>query len=455
MLEYARMDAHYLLYVAELKLLKNELEASPGQSAASSIIYRHLNDPESSSDNSQAWMHDESLKYVLSDNAIVALAKKIPVTEADISTTISQADTHLGFLNSNSTTASPSSVVISHLVDFRFLLQGELQNPDEILQLYIKKHLGTNGSCPLSLYNYGLLSKSNIKVPKRLVSEENGDKFSKKRELAKLVDEDPPAIMLHFEHKSKTNFENKKNICVGCGEGNNYLRHHIIPSSNSFAEEYKKKVASDYGIPLFVHEVVNFSVSPLKLGKIAKIARTYYGGREISDEDLKKALLVGPGECGIKRMRTEKHLYRNSSSKNTVLDTALNSDIEDGADASKNEINELEKGSMLDSDINTDPTDASAKQHVSVNIISVAVIATCSSKLLLRGHGPHGKQVVDYLLKEHEDDGIQEFCQRWRQVFVEVINPWFLPAGWREFGDLSIYNPANKGSPSVAKDLTV
>ncbi|GKB07932.1 hypothetical protein Tco_0836216 [Tanacetum coccineum] len=300
-------------------------------------------------------MHDESLKYVLSDNAIVALAEKVPVTEADISTTISQADTHLGFLNSNSTTGSPSSVVISHLVDFRFLLQGELQNPDEILQLYIKKHLGPNSSCPLSLYNYGLLSKSNIEVPKRLVSEENGYKFSMKskeariyandgrllchsylqRILAKLVDEDPPAIMLLFEPKGRTEIEvNKKNICVGCGEGNNYVRHHIIPScyrihlpehlktlrfnekflvcldcrekANSFAEEYKKKVASDYGIPLFVHEVVNPSVSPLELLKTAKVllrhgprmppqrreeltrvVRTYYGRREISDEDLK------------------------------------------------------------------------------------------------------------------------------------------------------------------------
>lgn len=49
----------------------------------------------------QARVHDESLKYVLSGNAIVLLAKKVPVTETDISTTISQADTHLGFLNSN------------------------------------------------------------------------------------------------------------------------------------------------------------------------------------------------------------------------------------------------------------------------------------------------------------------------------------------------------------------
>ncbi|GJU02904.1 RRP6-like protein 3 isoform X1 [Tanacetum coccineum] len=106
MLEYARMDVHYLLYiadclVAELKLQKNvctsndlsksenpasldgnkfnfvyeasrrsnavclqlftkELEASPGQSAAFSIISRHLNDPRSSTYNGQAAEHKES-----------------------------------------------------------------------------------------------------------------------------------------------------------------------------------------------------------------------------------------------------------------------------------------------------------------------------------------------------------------------------------------------------------
>lgn len=52
------------------------------------------------------------------------------------------------------------------------------------------------------------------------------------------------------------------------------------------------------------------------------------------------------------------------------------------------------------------------------------------SKLSLLGHGPHGKQVVDHILKEHGDDGISQFCQRWRQVFVEAVHPRFLPTGW-------------------------
>lgn len=53
-----------------------------------------------------------------------------------------------------------------------------------------------------------------------------------------------------------------------------------------------------------------------------------------------------------------------------------------------------------------------------------------NSKLSLLGHGPHGKQVVNHLLKEYGEDGVHQFCQRWRQVFVEALQPRFLPAGW-------------------------
>ncbi|KAK4484840.1 hypothetical protein RD792_007440 [Penstemon davidsonii] len=75
------------------------------------------------------------------------------------------------------------------------------------------------------------------------------------------------------------------------------------------------------------------------------------------------------------------------------------------------------------------------------------------SKLSLLGHGPHGKQVVENLLKDYGEDGVREFCQRWRQVFVEALHPRFLPAGWdimhsgrRDFGKLRVYNPAKKAS---------
>jgi cation-transporting P-type ATPase D len=53
-----------------------------------------------------------------------------------------------------------------------------------------------------------------------------------------------------------------------------------------------------------------------------------------------------------------------------------------------------------------------------------------NSKLSLLGHGPHGKQIVEYLLREHGEDGVRDFCQRWRKVFVDAVHPRHLPGGW-------------------------
>lgn len=113
-----------------------------------------------------------------------------------------------------------------------------------------------------------------------------------RRDLAKLVDDDPPAIMLLFEPKGRPEDEDndfyvqtKKNICVGCGEKNHYLRYRIIPScyrihfpehlkshrshdivllcvdchevAHAAAEKYKKQIAAELEIPLFVQKVVN------------------------------------------------------------------------------------------------------------------------------------------------------------------------------------------------------
>lgn len=112
------------------------------------------------------------------------------------------------------------------------------------------------------------------------------------RNLAKLVEEDPPSIILLFEPKGRPEDEDndfyiqsKKNICVGCGEGNHYLRYRIIPScyrihfpehlkshrshdivllcvdchetAHTGAEKYKKQVAAEFGIPLFIRRVAD------------------------------------------------------------------------------------------------------------------------------------------------------------------------------------------------------
>lgn len=152
-----------------------------------------------------------------------------------------------------------------------------------------------------------------------------------RRDLAKLVEDNPPAIMLLFEPKGRPEDEgndfyiqSKKNICVGCGEGNHYLRYRIIPScyrmhfpehlkshrshdivllcvdchevAHAAAEKYKKQIAAEFGIPLFIQKVVDSKqaqdspatnteetgVSPLQL-RTAAMALLRHGPRMPSD----------------------------------------------------------------------------------------------------------------------------------------------------------------------------
>ncbi|XP_011100270.1 protein RRP6-like 3 isoform X2 [Sesamum indicum] len=672
MIQYARTDAHYLLYIAyclclELKernensspgdkfhflleasrrsnatclqLFAKDIEACQGELAASSIVSRCLNDQGNISSSLcddkelvrrlclwrdiMARLHDESLRFVLSENAIIALAAQIPTDETDICSTISEADRDVESV-ALVPLQSPSSVVCCHLEDLLCLLQENTANLDNIFHRFIQQHLGPAGSCPLSAYNYALLSKTSLGVTYKSTSNRNGFRASKQiakkasrelfvqkfsckapvyhnckiyandgrllcycdrrklewylsRDLAKLVEQDPPSIMLLFEPKGRPEDEDndfyiqsKKNICVGCGEGNHYLRYRIIPScyrihfpehlkshrshdivllcvdcheiAHAAAEKYKKQVAAEFGIPLFIRKVVDFDntqhvpssmpivtseeigVSPLQLRTAAmallrhgpempsqrrqelmQIVMTYYGGREISEEDLERALIVGmtPHEkrkFEKKRGFAFKHLTgginlndgkeNNIGSKGTPsLQTALKGGsmdanmtlmnreqdvdtlmIEDrGGSTQPSSLND--GGNIVESTIDTDDVMSDLKivedDHISGNGI-LSNETTCSmhvgdvplkheSKLSLLGHGPHGKQVVAHLLKEYGEDGIREFCQRWRQVFVEALHPRFLPAGWdvmhsgkRDFGEYSVYNPTKKASGVAA-----
>lgn len=686
MVQYARTDSHYLLYIAKclayelieqdkaclddkfhfvleanrrsnatcLQLFAKDIESCPGESAASSIINRYFNDRGSASSitchakfqdfvrqlctwrDLMAHMHDESLKYVLSDQAIVALAADSPTSETDIYDCILQADMNLDSLNVLSTTNSPSAVVCSHIEDLAYIFNNNAGKPDDIFNVILPKHLGPNGSCPLSIYNYTLLSKRSLKLTNQLVSKGNTHNHSKqvsrmasrelfvqkfsckspayhncriyaddgrllcycdrrklewylRRDLAKLVDDDPLAVMLLFEPKGGPEdddndfyVQSKKNICVGCGEENHYLRYRVIPScyrvhfpehlkshrshdivlvcvdcheiAHSAAEKYKRIVAAEFGIPLFLQKVVDASqaqekpgssastvhlddagVSPLELRtaamallrhghrmpskrheELTQIVMKYYGGRKISQEDLERALVVGmsPHErrrAAKKRGLSFKHVVTGNELENTGNGTSstpenkldankgedngngtsstpedcLDANLVDsthalGSEMESNEPKNIGNGTssthedilnspMVDSSHAVDraassDADGSLECNGTLNGIDSECNGTLNgtassksaSKMSLLGHGPHGNQVVNYLLKQYGDDGVQEFCQRWRQVFVDAVKPRFLPAGWdvthsgrRDFGDFSVYNPAKKDSAPV------
>ncbi|XP_074290056.1 protein RRP6-like 3 [Silene latifolia] len=679
MVDYAQSDAHYLLYIAKclieeltakdnstdepkifahqddknqllleasrrsnttcLQLYWKEDESFPGENVASSILARNsacggVSSPKSCEEQFQnhirklcAWrdlmarVHDESLRYVLSDQAIIALADKIPSSERDVYNTIFKADQEN---DSSSSLMSPSPIICSHWDDVQCLLKDVHINRDNFLQGLLQKHLGPCGTCSLSIFNYSLLSKSNLKfangtfalqsrvkngkfTPRKSSRDLFVQKFSCKapvyhncriyandgrllcycdrrklewylnRQLAELIDDDPPAITLLFEPKGRPEDEgndfyiqSKRNLCVGCGETKHYLRYRIIPScyrmhfpehlkshrshdivllcvdchevAHAAAEKYKRHIAAEFGIPLYVRKMVDSGqqlverpemgehdeagVSPLQLriaamallrhgprmpfnrrDELMEILKTYYGGREITSEDLENALLVGMSARGRRKFQKKKGAARKKSpvaifldqvQEDTKEDTAasINIDLEESnrlnkslniedeasyrhlSDKSEADVSSLSQSSELENSENVSavgatPVAVAGSESLEIEDVTLSDAGNTletdergsnigplnlyskkgRSKASLLGHGPHGKEVVDYLLKKYGDDGVQQFCQRWRRVFVDALHPRYLPAGWdvkhsgrRDFGEFSVYNPTKKPS---------
>ncbi|XP_023639722.1 protein RRP6-like 3 isoform X3 [Capsella rubella] len=644
MVQYARTDAHYLLYIADtltaeliqlatedssspddkfhflleasrrsnmtcLQLYTKETEDFPGSAVASSIIYRHLNghgDNSTISVNSEelvrklcAWrdlmarIHDESTRYVLSDQAIVSLACKQPTKTEEIYDTIAHTDlaseSSPSFIRSS--VQSPYPVICSHLDDIYQMILNKLAKLDEILPVVLKNCLGTNGTCPISVFNYSLLVNFKTKLSSRSAPKKNGHKnfkqftrlasrelFVKKfsckapvyhncriyandgrllcycdkrklewylnRGLAKLVEENPPAIMLLFEPKGRPEDEGndfyiqtKKNICVGCGEGKHYLRYRIIPScyrvhfpehlkthrshdivllcvdchevAHAAAERYKKQIATEFGIPLFVRRVLDSKeaqgtsssmedesminsedagVSPLHLRSAAmallrhgnrmpssrreellQIVKMYYGGRDICDEDLERALLIGLSPHERRKLERKKGVSLKNSAEATRMDKQENGKKDNDSlyihnpDASLDENNDeeapancakimnVERITVTDDSGDGGTSEGDGATELNDTQCNGNMLHQQNSKLSLLGHGPHGKQIVEYLLREYGEDGVRDFCQRWRKVFVDAVHPRHLPGGWnvshsgrRDFGEFSVYNPTKR-----------
>ncbi|XP_020884168.1 protein RRP6-like 3 isoform X2 [Arabidopsis lyrata subsp. lyrata] len=633
MVRYARTDAHYLLYIADsltaelkqlatdssspddrfhflleasrrsnmtcLQLYTKETEDFPGSAAASSIIYRHLNghgDKSNISLNAEelvrklcAWrdlmgrIHDESTRYVLSDQAIVGLACKQPTTNEEIYDTIAHTDLATESSPSlSSSVQSPYPVICSHLDDIYEMILDKLAKLDDILPVVLKKCLGTNGTCPISVFNYSLLVNFKTKLSSHSAPKQNGHKnfkqqftrkasrelFVKKfsckapvyhncriyandgrllcycdkrklewylnRGLAKLVEENPPAIMLLFEPKGRPEDEGndfyiqtKRNICVGCGEGKHYLRYRIIPScyrvhfpehlkshrshdivllcvdchevAHAAAERYKKQIATEFGIPLFVRRVLDSKeaqgtsslvedestgnsedagVSPLHLRSAAmallrhgnrmpssrreellQTVKMYYGGRDISEEDLEKALLIGLSPHERRKLERKKGVSFKHSAEVAGMDKQEGNHIisigqdeyNDGeAPAYSEKIMNVERSTVAD-DSGDGTSEGDGASELNDTQCNGNTLHQQNSKLSLLGHGPHGKQIVEYILREHGEDGVRDFCQRWRKVFVDAVHPRHLPGGWnvshsgrRDFGEFSVYNPTKR-----------
>lgn len=215
-----------------------------------------------------------------------------------------------------------------------------------------------------------------------------------------------------------------------------------------------------------------------------QIVKSYYGGRDVTPEDLEMALLVGMSPHERRRLEKKKGYSFKVQAQNIITKSSSNTISENSGHGSENShalseqfpengieskdqqefvetqsLNQLEdltlsQGSLslpvsmedttFDHDIVRHDTDTEqlangmcspANGHLNkdpsiCNNSNQAISKNAEKKISLLGHGHHGKQVVELLLSNGGEEAINQFCQRWRQIFVEAVHPRYLPSGW-------------------------
>jgi cobalt/nickel-transporting P-type ATPase D len=117
----------------------------------------------------QARMHDESLGYVLSDQAIAALTVSGPKSPGEVLAVI--AETELSTSSTFPSLSSPSPIVVAHVEELCYLLE------DTTAISFLEKYKDPSGLCRLSVYNYNLMSQLNLKEANMFIFTSRGEKL--------------------------------------------------------------------------------------------------------------------------------------------------------------------------------------------------------------------------------------------------------------------------------------
>ncbi|KAG8080378.1 hypothetical protein GUJ93_ZPchr0007g3907 [Zizania palustris] len=223
MIQYARCDAHYLLYIATclavelhakaydshsdkinfsfeashrsnmicMQLYAKEIECPPGASIAASVFSRNLQNRGLDSNKSGevkdlvwkicAWrdvmarMHDESLRYVLSDQAIASLAVSVPKGPTEVCSAIAETDMSPSTMYPS--LSSPSPIAVTHVEELLCLLKDTTVSMDAIFKSLIEKYKDPSRLCRLSVYNYNLVSQLSLKQTNIFSFASSGEKL--------------------------------------------------------------------------------------------------------------------------------------------------------------------------------------------------------------------------------------------------------------------------------------
>ncbi|KAL2634415.1 hypothetical protein R1flu_005894 [Riccia fluitans] len=285
-------------------------------------------------------------------------------------------------------------------------------------------------------------------------------------------------------------------LCVDCHE-----------AAHKAAEKHKIKIAKEFGVPLFAKvmdsegeqnqaafadaegemgvpplQLKNAAMSLLRHGStipdqrrevLEEVIKAYFGRETITQEDLKAALLVSMG--AHERRRLSKRILAQGGNNAKAAELVIRDDISlpNGQDerlvSSGTEANmaSTREGNMKEENGEVQQISCSSSHFGSGDYTNKIILESLSAKRVsyrhkgrkndsLLGHAVHGRRVVEIIMKQEGEDGIRVFCQQWRTVFVQALQPCFLPPGWdishsgrREFGDYSVYKPASNEEQSA------
>ena len=261
-------------------------------------------------------------------------------------------------------------------------------------------------------------------------------KWYLKNNIADMVSENPLTIKLRFEPGGRGLTElnelkidrktyittNRKNQCVVCGKGENFLRYHVVPKlyrqffplehkahrahdvillclrclekANREADKYKTIIAERYQIPL--HEFNQISQRKSALDDIKKQIISYEKNKKLMPEERRK--------LRKKELRT-------------CFDSILTDNMLDEQFLEKLKVLNYNKEGKVKIDKNLIDFFNSFKNFKTV----VNKISNRDFKDM------HGKFIVEKLEGEIE---LKRFIEEWRMLFLETMDPQYLPEDW-------------------------
>ncbi|KAH7623572.1 putative Protein RRP6-like 3 [Nannochloris sp. 'desiccata'] len=329
--------------------------------------------------------------------------------------------------------------------------------------------------------------------------------------LAEEVDpgKEPLTVRLTFDHKDDDQragahefYSSKRsNTCVACGSGKHYLRYRVVPVcyrralperfkshrshdvlllcvgchevAQRASEQMKREISSEYGVPLFPRLAVgtgalavNGSSSACDEEKEEKGTSSDAGlttnTTTVPTPESMHPFSVRKAAIALERLDTSTLPTTRREELEFIISTYVRA-VEPWLDdvPSTAPFNQDDLWAGLLSGMSKPTRRKAIRRWIAqghedklplalLQELQMSGTEGCNSSIDIRdgmGHSWHGQQVVKAALEQGGDDALSKLCARFRQAFIEALNPKYLPAGWkvdhtapRTFGEHSIYN---------------